>query len=61
VLAEARRLLQNPKLKKEGKEKGEALVKDKIDVTAFMVWFIEHYPDSIDEIKNHPEIQQQFG
>ena len=61
VLAEARRLLQNPDLRKEGKEKGEALVQDKIDVTAFMVWFIEHYPESVDMMKNHPETQQQFG
>lgn len=61
VLAEARRLLQNPNLRKEGKQKGAALVQDKIDVTAFMVWFIEHYPESIDQVKNHPEIQQQFG
>jgi len=61
VLAEARRLLQNPELRKEGKEKGEALVQDKIDVTAFMVWFIEHYPESVDLMKNHPETQQQFG
>jgi len=61
VLAEARRLLQNPDLRKEGKEKGEALVQGKIDVTAFMVWFIEHYPESVDLMKNHPETQQQFG
>jgi hypothetical protein len=54
-------LLQNPDLRKEGKEKGEALVQDKIDVTAFMVWFIEHYPESVDMMKNHPETQQQFG
>jgi len=61
VLAEARRLLQNPDQMKEGKEKGATLVQDKIDVTAFMVWFIEHYPESVDMMKNHPETQQQFG
>lgn len=60
VLAEARRLLQNPNLRKEGKEKGEILVRDKIDVTAFMVWFIEQFPESVDLMKIHPEIQQQF-
>lgn len=61
VLAEARRLLQNPNLRREGKEKGEALVQDKIDVTAFMVWFVENYPESIDLMKSQPGIQQQFG
>ena len=61
VLAEARRLLQNPDLRKEGKQKATTLVQDKIDVTAFMVWFIEHYPESIDLMKSQPGIQQQFG
>ncbi|SDK51146.1 hypothetical protein SAMN04488571_1185 [Methanoculleus thermophilus] len=61
VLAEARRLLQNPDLRKEGKQKATTLVQDKIDVTAFMVWFIEHYPESVDLMKSQPGIQQQFG
>jgi len=61
VFAEAKRLLQNPNLRKEGKEKGKTLVRDKIDVTAFMVWFIEQFPESVDLMKSHPEIQQQFG
>jgi len=59
VLAEVERLLRNPDLRKEGREKGEKLVRDKIDVTAFMVWFIEHYPESIDLVKDYPESQQQ--
>lgn len=61
VLAEARRLLQNPHLRKEGKEKCEGLVRDKIDVTAFMVWFIEQYPDSVDLMKRNTDVPQKFG
>jgi len=61
VLAEARRLLQDLDLRREGKRKGATLVQDKVDVTAFMVWFIEHYPESSDQMKNQPDIQQQFG
>jgi hypothetical protein len=61
VLAEARRLLQNPDLREEGKEKAKALVQDKIDVTAFMVWFVEDYPESVSLMKSRPDIQQQFG
>ncbi len=60
VLAEARRLLQNPDLREKGKEKGRGLVQDKIDVTAFMIWFIEQYPESADLMKDQPETQQQF-
>ncbi|MDT8309491.1 MAG: hypothetical protein RQ866_08155, partial [Bacteroidales bacterium] len=38
----------------------KAMLKDKIDVTAFMVWFIENYPVSFQEIKKNPEFQNQF-
>jgi predicted glycosyltransferase len=55
VLARARELLENTNLKKEGKQKGEALVREKCDVTAFMVWFIEHYPESAGMVRDHPE------
>ena len=61
ILAEARRLLQNSDLRTEEKQKGRALVQDKIDVTAFMVWFIENYPESADQMKSHFETQQEFG
>lgn len=39
-------LLQNTDLKKEWKEKSSRLIKDKIDVTAWMTEFIENYPES---------------
>lgn len=38
--------------KKEHEAKREKLLADKIDVTAFMVWFVENYPNSKKEIKN---------
>ncbi|MDD3042321.1 MAG: DUF354 domain-containing protein [Methanosarcinaceae archaeon] len=43
----ARELLKNPDLWQEGKKKRECLLKDKIDVTAFMVKFIE---DTVDKM-----------
>lgn len=36
------------------------LFKDKIDVTAFMVWFIEDYPKSLRIIKKNPDYQYNF-
>ena len=39
-------LLKNNNLREEGKKKRAKLLKDKIDVTAFMVKFIENYPES---------------
>jgi predicted glycosyltransferase len=39
---------------------GMKLIADKIDVTAFMIWFIEHYPESYSTMKNNPDYQLQF-
>ena len=47
-------LLQDPALKEKGREKQKRLLNDKIDVTAFMVWFIENYPQSVVVMKNNP-------
>ena len=46
-------LLQDPALKEKGREKQKRLLNDKIDVTAFMVWFIENYPQSVVAMKNN--------
>ncbi|MEA3457728.1 MAG: DUF354 domain-containing protein [Candidatus Thermoplasmatota archaeon] len=43
-------LLENNNLRKDGKRKREKLLKDKIDVTAFMIEFIENYPESFKEM-----------
>jgi predicted glycosyltransferase len=53
-------LLENNNLRKDGKRKREKLLKDKIDVTAFMVWFIENYPESFKEMKENPWVQERF-
>lgn len=45
-------LLQDPDLKEKGQKKRKHLLNDKIDVSAFMVWFIENYPESIAITKN---------
>ena len=47
-------------IKEKCKKKREELLKDKIDVTAFMVWFIENYPESFKDMKENPEIQYRF-
>lgn len=50
-------ILQNPASKEKWRIKREQLLRDKIDVTAFMVWFIENYPGSFVEMKEHPGVQ----
>lgn len=46
--------------KKQWKLRKEKMLKDKIDVTAFMVWFAENYPESKNIMKETPEYQMKF-
>jgi predicted glycosyltransferase len=50
-LEKAVELLENNNLKSIGKKKRVKLLEDKIDVTAFMIWFVENYPASFVEMK----------
>ncbi|MDG1901157.1 MAG: hypothetical protein P8I80_02905 [Bacteroidales bacterium] len=36
------------------------ILKDKISFTDFLIWIIENYPNSISELEDNPEIQNQF-
>lgn len=38
----------------------EKLILEKIDLTAFTVWFIENYPESIRIMKKNPDYQNRF-
>lgn len=60
VLEKALELLKIPDIKEEWKKRLERMLEDKIDVTAFMVWFIENYPASISIMKSDPDYQLKF-
>ncbi|NCP84220.1 MAG: DUF354 domain-containing protein [Bacteroidetes bacterium] len=53
-------LLETPNLKVIWLEKKLKFLDDKIDVTAFMVWFIENYPESAKIMKENPDYQYNF-
>lgn len=57
ALDRAIEILQDPASKDNWRIKREQLLKDKINVIAFMTWFIENYPHSVISIKEHPEVQ----
>jgi predicted glycosyltransferase len=57
ALDKAVEILQDPKSKDKWRIKRDRLLTDKIDVTEFMVWFVENYPRSFTEMKEHPEAQ----
>jgi len=60
VLEKAIELLDNSHLKDDFKKKQKNLLSDTIDVTSFMVWFVENYPKSISIMKENPEYQKRF-
>jgi predicted glycosyltransferase len=45
----------NEKLKEEWIERKDILFSNKIDVTKFLIWFVENYPNSVKIINNTPE------
>lgn len=53
-------LLAIPNLKEEFQNRRQRMLADKIDVTAFMVWFIENYPESKKIMKENPDYQYNF-
>ncbi len=53
-------LLSRSNLKGEWAERRRRLLEDKIDVTAFMVWLLENYPESFRKAKTNPELFDQF-
>jgi hypothetical protein len=54
------KLLQDSKLKEEWAEKRDLMLKEKIDVTSFLVWLVEDYPESIKIIAKDKTFQYQF-
>jgi predicted glycosyltransferase len=51
AIEKALELIKTPGLKDIWKKKQQRLLTEKIDVTAFMIWLVEHYPDSFNAIK----------
>ncbi len=53
-------LIKIPNIKKEWQRRRQKMLNDKIDVTAFMVWFFENYPESLKIMKENPNYQDRF-
>ena len=60
AIEKAVELIQRPYLKQEWQKRREKLLDDKIDLTAFMVWFIQNYPESQKIMKENPQYQDKF-
>jgi len=53
-------LLQSATTKNEWNKKRNKMLLDKIDVTTFLVWFVEYYPKSAKIMKENPDYQYNF-
>jgi len=60
AIEKALTLIKDKEIKKEWNEKKQKLLSDKIDINAFLVWYIENYPESFREMKENPDIQNKF-
>jgi len=56
AIAKAVDLIQTPHLKEKWRQRQELLSKDKRDITAFLVWFVENYPQSFASVKENPKL-----
>lgn len=60
MISKIKELVLMPDLKKEFQSRRKVMLDEKIDVTAFMVWFIENYPSSISIRNDYSSIQERF-
>lgn len=60
VLEKIKEIESIPNRKKTFADRRLKLLEDKIDITAFMVWFIENYPKSKEDIIKNPQLQFEY-
>lgn len=60
VLEKALELIRDKNIKQRSINSREQLLKHKINVTSFLVWFISDYPSSLKLMNSNPEFQNRF-
>ncbi len=60
LLSRLNELLDDPELNVLFKKRRQNMLRDKIDVSAFIIWFIENYPESLRVMKETPDYQHRF-
>lgn len=59
-IAKGEELLKTTDIKENWQQKRELMLKDKLDINAFLIWFVENYPDSEVQLRNDPTAQDRF-
>lgn len=60
IISEIQALIATPDLKKSILSKKNKMLAGKIDLTAFLIWFVENYPESFSIMKENPDYQYNF-
>jgi uncharacterized protein len=60
VIEKINEILSMPNMKEEWQNRRQIMLADKIDVTSFMVWFIENFPTSAQIMLKNPDYQNNF-
>lgn len=60
VVEKVKELLDIPDLKEKTFLNSRRIINDKIDLTSFLVWFVNGYPDTLITIKNEPYYVDTF-
>jgi len=60
VIDKVKELISDPRLKQKTLKGRERMLNDKIDVTAFLVWFMETYSESAKTMLKTPDYQLKF-
>jgi len=60
MLKQTQKLLGIKNLNQVWKNRRNRMLKEKIDVSGFMIWFIENYPQSFKIMTQNPEYQNNF-
>ncbi|WP_292520580.1 DUF354 domain-containing protein [Methanoculleus sp.] len=61
TLKKAIELLRNPELRNAGRHKRDRLNHEKMNITTFMIWFVENFPGSVGIMKERPDFQNNFS
>lgn len=54
-------LLSIERLKEEWQKRRKKMLEERIDVTAFLAWFIEEFPESVETVKKDRTVFERFG
>jgi len=60
MIDKLKEIIKIPDLKQQWQIRRRKMLSEKVDLSAFLIWFIENYPESEFEMKNNPAYQYNF-